>query len=184
MPKKEWVDQPLQKKCRVECVDVDPGVAVGVGVASQLSGSVGGGFCLQQASTTDPVITNTTLRDFFTRVKTFERLADRGCYDMTNAEYNRSAQDAYGDIFVLAHLSFEIERSYQVKQFEASDRQYDPDCAENDGGYNRLKKSGRMPRRRRFLRCLSRRNRQQSCCQNPEEKKPGFHPAIVAFVGG
>ena len=57
--------QLLQKKFQVECAD--DGVVVGVGVAPQSSGLAG--FCLQEASTTDPVINSTTLRDFFTRVK-------------------------------------------------------------------------------------------------------------------
>lgn len=149
--------QLLQKECQFP----DAGVAVGVGVASNKSSGLAG-FCLHEASTTDPVIKSTTLRDFFTRVKDLEAglLAHRCCYDVANADYDRSAQDSHGDILVLAHLSFEIERRHQIKQFETSDSQHDPDCAENDGGYNCLKKSRRVPRRCRILRCLSRRNLQ------------------------
>ena len=57
---------------------------------------------------------------------------------MANADYDRSAEDAYGDILVLAHLSFEIERGDQIKEFEAADRKHDPDCAEHDRGKNGL----------------------------------------------
>lgn len=53
---------------------------------------------------------------------------------MANADYDGSTQDADGDILVLAHLSFEIERGHEIKQFEAGDSQHDPDGAEYDGG--------------------------------------------------
>ena len=64
---------------------------------------------------------------------------------MANADYDRAAQDPYGDILVLAHFSFEIERCHQIKQFEAADSQQNPDCAKYDGGENGLQKSRGMP---------------------------------------
>jgi hypothetical protein len=114
----------------VECAD--DGVGEGVGLPAQSGGS--GGFCLQEASATDPVISSTTLRDFFTGEKGLGRLAHGGGDDVANADDDRSAEDADGDIFVLAHLSFEIERGDEIKQFEAADRQDDADCAEYDRG--------------------------------------------------
>jgi hypothetical protein len=102
----------LQKRCQVECVE--PGVAVGVGVANKLSVTPGD-FWPQEASTTDPVINSTTLRDFFTKGKASGLLAHRCSDNMADADYNRSAQDAYGDILVLAHLSFEIKRRHQIE---------------------------------------------------------------------
>jgi hypothetical protein len=111
---------PPQKKCQPECDDDTVGVGVGVApIYSELSGD---GFCRQQASTTDPVIKSTTLRDFFTRVGVGGSLAHRCCDDVANTKYDRSTQDPHGDILVLAHLFFEIERCYQIKQFEPTDR--------------------------------------------------------------
>jgi hypothetical protein len=102
------------------------------------------------ASTTEPVISKTTLPDFFTGgMKVDARASTHGSRDdMADAEHNRRAQDADGDIFVLADFFLQVERGCEVKQFESGDRQNDSHQAEQDACNQRMQQSAGVRRNR------------------------------------